>query len=372
MPEPIGLVDIAQQNAELRDDINAALQGVLDSGAFVLGQYAAQFEEDFGKAFRIDHVIGCNSGTDALLLSLDAVRLERGPGEVITTPFTFFATVESIIQAGHRVRFVDVSADTFNLDPAATKAAIHADTVAIMPVHLFGQCADMDALRHGDLFLLEDAAQAVGATYKGKHAGALGDAAGFSFYPTKNLGAMGDAGAVTTMNAEFAAMMRSLRAHGEVKGEGSRTYHYERLGRNSRLDGFQAAVLAVKLKRWAAWQDARNNNATYYDEALAMIDGVTPPPPSPHGRHVYHQYAVRAQRRDKLKAHLAERGIFTNVFYPQTLHTQPALADMGLTAEDFPVAEQATREVLSIPVHAHVSAADRERIVAEIRAFYGA
>ena len=372
MPDPIGLVDIAQQNSSLADELRGALQGVRESGAFILGKYAAAFEEEFGEAFHVPHVVGCNSGTDALLLALDAVKLLHGPGEVITTPFTFFATVESILQAGHTVRFCDIEADSFNLDPDAVSAAVNEKTVAIMPVHLFGRCADMDRLRHGDVFLLEDAAQAVGATYKGGHAGALGHAAGFSFYPTKNLGAMGDAGALTTRDAEFAALIRSLRAHGEVRGEGGRTYHYERLGRNSRLDGFQAAVLSAKLRKWSEWQDRRSANAAFYDEALAGIDGVTPPPAGPHGRHVYHQYAIRAQRRDELKAHLAERGIGTNVFYPQTLHTQPALAHLGLSAEDFPVAEQATREVLSIPVHAHLTDADRERIVAEIRAFYGA
>jgi len=372
MPDPIHLVDIAQQHAELDAELRAVLGEVIESGAFVLGKYVAAFEEAFAGTLGVPHAVGVNSGTDALLLALDAVRLQYGPGEVITTPFTFFATVESVLQAGHTVRFVDIDASTFNLDPDATAAAHGSNTAAVLPVHLYGQCADVDRLSFGDTPIIEDAAQAVGATYKGRPAGGLGLAAGFSFYPTKNLGAMGDAGAVTTNDGEFAALIRSLRAHGEVRSETARTYHYERLGRNSRLDAFQAAVLTVKLTRWAHWQDARNENAAFYDEALAGIDGLTPPPPARHGRHVYHQYAVRAQRRDDLKRHLADGGVFTNVFYPQTLHTQPAMARHGLTEGAFPVAEQATREALSLPVHAHLTAADRERVVAEIRAFYGA
>ena len=372
--KPISLVDIREQNAEVRDEIDAALRQIFDEGAFVLGKHVGEFECDFAGALGVPFVVGVNSGTDALLLALDVVRLRRGPGEVITTPFTFFATVEAILQAGHRVRFADIEAATFNLDPAATQAAAGSETVAVMPVHLYGQCADVDALRCGDAALIEDAAQAVGATYKGQPAGGLGDAAGFSFYVTKNLGAAGDAGAVTTRDEEFATLVRSLRAHGEVhrEGAGGRTYHYERLGRNSRLDGIQAVVLRVKLGRLAAWQERREANAAFYDETLAGIDGVVPPPCSGHGRHVYHQYAVRAQRRDELRAHLAERGIATNVFYPQPLHLQPALADLGLREGQFPEAERAGRQVLSLPVHAHVGDGDRERVVEEIRTFYGA
>jgi dTDP-4-amino-4,6-dideoxygalactose transaminase len=196
--------------------------------------------------------------------------------------------------------------------------------------------------------------------------------AGFSFYPTKNLGAMGDAGALTTEDDKIAALARSFRAHGEQKREGARSYHYERVGRNSRMDGFQAAVLRVKLKKLPEWHDARIANARFFDRALAGIDGVTPPPPPHDGKHVYHQYAIRAERRDELAARLAERGIETRVFYPEPLHLAPALADLGLREGQFPEAERAAAEVLSLPVHAHLSPDDRDRIVAEMRAFYGA
>jgi dTDP-4-amino-4,6-dideoxygalactose transaminase len=228
----------------------------------------------------------------------------------------------------------------------------------------------MDALRFKGVARVEDAAQAIGATYKGRTAGTLGDMAGFSFYVTKNLGAAGDGGALTTDDDGAAALMRSLRAHGEVRGEGGRTYHYERVGRNSRLDAIQAALLRVKLKHLDAWQARRESNAAFLDEALKGIDGVVPPPRATDGRHVYHQYVVRASRRDELKAHLAREGVESNIFYPQPLHLQPALKDLGFKAGQFPVAEQAAREVLALPVHAHLSGADRERVAGAVRSFY--
>jgi dTDP-4-amino-4,6-dideoxygalactose transaminase len=246
------------------------------------------------------------------------------------------------------------------------------DTVAVMPVHLYGQCADMDAFAGPDWAMVEDAAQAVGATYKGRPAGALGESAGFSFYVTKNLGAAGDAGALTTADAGIAALTASLRAHGEVRSETTRTYHYERVGRNSRLDGLQAAVLRVKLRRLGTWQERRAANAARYDERLAGIDGLRPPAPAPHGVHVYHQYVVRAARRDALQAALAEAGIETRVFYPQPLHLQPAMADLGVREGALPEAERAAGEVLALPVHAHLEPSDVDRVASRIRDFYGA
>ena len=372
MADPIHLVDIAQQHAEVGAEIQAAIAEIFEKGAFVLGPYAEQFEREYGETLGVAHVVGCNSGTDALVLALDAVRLRRGPGEVITTPFTFFATAEAILQAGHKLVFADIQADSFNLDPQATRAAATGATVAVMPVHIFGQCADVDAFDGIDADIVEDAAQAVGATYKGRPAGGLGLAAGFSFYVTKNLGAAGDAGAVTTNDAEVAAMVRSLRAHGEVKVADGRSYHYERIGRNSRLDGIQAAVLSIKLRRFAQWQAAREANAAHYDAILLDVDGVKTPPRTVDGRHVYHQYALRAQRRDELVAHLKERGIHTRVFYPESLHGMPALRDLGFKPGQFPVSEAACLEVVSVPVHAHLSEADRDRVVTAVRDFYGA
>ena len=374
MSDAIRLVDIHAQNAELRPEIDAALAEVVDFGAFVLGPIAAAFEGEFARFLGVEFVVACNSGTDALMIAGDVVREVAGPGQVITSPFTFFATAESILQSGHEVVFADIDGATFNLDPDAVAAALGPKTVAVMPVHLYGQCADVDSILAAapGTMIIEDAAQAVGAKDRERPAGGLGHMAGFSFYPTKNLGAMGDAGAFTTDDQAIADLARSLRAHGEQKSEGARTYHYERLGRNSRLDGFQAAVLRVKLRKLPEWHDRRIANARFYDEALAGIDGLTPPPPPANGRHVYHQYAVRAQRRDELAAHLAEQGIETRVFYPEPLHLAPALAELGCKAGQFPVAEQAAREVLSLPVHPHLEPGDRERVVAEIRSYYGA
>jgi len=372
MADPIQLVDIAQQHADVEGEIRDAIRAVFDQGAFVLGKYAAEFEQAYGSMLGVAHTVGCNSGTDALILALDAVRVRRGAGAVVTTPFTFFATAEAILQAGHELVFADIEADSFNLDPQAARAAVTAKTVAIMPVHIFGQCADVDALDGLDVDIVEDAAQAVGATYKERPAGGLGLAAGFSFYVTKNLGAVGDAGAVTTNDPDVAKLVRSLRAHGEVRIAGGRSYHHEHVGRNSRLDGLQAAVLLVKLSRFAQWQAAREANAAFYDEALADIDGIRTPPRTVEGRHVYHQYAVRAKRRDDLVAHLGGRGIGTRVFYPEGLHVQPALSDLGFRAGQFPVTEAACLEVMSLPVHGHLSDADRDRVVTAVRDFYSA
>jgi len=374
MTDAIRLVDIHAQNSEVRAEIDAALREVLDFGAFVLGPIAASFEEEFGAYLDVPHVVACNSGTDALMLAGDIVREQRGPGTIVTSPFTFFATVEALLQAGHDVAFADIAADSFNLDPAAVGAAVDSKTVAIAPIHLYGRCADIEAIRAAApaAMIIEDAAQAVGATSGERSAGGLGHIAAFSFYPTKNLGAMGDAGALTTTDAGIDAAARSFRAHGEVKSEGGRSYHYERIGRNSRMDGFQAAALRVKLARLPEWTDRRIANARFYDDALAGIDGVTPPPPVPEGRHVYHQYAIRAQRRDKLSEHLQGLGIETRVFYPEPLHLTPALAHLGGKPGQFPVAETAAAEVLSLPVHPHLQSGARVRVVEAIRSFYGA
>jgi dTDP-4-amino-4,6-dideoxygalactose transaminase len=369
MVEPVRMVDLAAQHAEVRAELDAAVKQVVDAGAFVLGPHAERFETNFSQWLGVDHAIGVNSGTDALVLALDAVRYRRGPGKVVTTPFTFFATAEAILLAQHELVFADIEPATCNLDPAAANAAADG-AVAIMPVHIFGQCADMDAYDASGLDLIEDAAQAVGATYKGRPAGGLGLAAGFSFYVTKNLGAAGDAGAITTNDAETAALLRSLRAHGEVRLADGRSYHYERVGRNSRLDGIQAAVLAVKLNKLDEWQAQREEHAAFYDQAFAELDGVTSPGRSEGSRHVFHQYVIRAERRDALRDHLTQHQIQTRVFYPEPLHLQPALSEFGFREGQFPVAEQACREVLSLPVQAHIGSTGRERVVDAVRSFY--
>lgn len=370
MSDVIRLVDIGAQNTEVREEVDAALAQVLDRGAFVLGPFAEKFEQEFSAHIGVAHTVACNSGTDALLIAGDIVREERGAGEVITSPFTFFATVESMLQSQHEVVFADIDADSFNLDPAAVSAVVTDRTVAVMPVHLYGQCASIAALRAvaPNAMIIEDAAQAVGAACDEGPAGSLGDLAGFSFYPTKNLGAMGDAGALTTTNERYATLARSIRAHGEQKTEGARSYHYERMGRNSRMDGFQSVVLSVKLKRLPAWDARRRENAAYYDNGLADVAAVTVPASA--GTHVYHQYAIRADRRDELSAYLQKHGVETRVFYPEPLHLAPALASMGCRDGQFPVAEQAAREVLSLPVHPQLADGQRERVVEKIRDFY--
>lgn len=368
----IPLVDLKAQHASIRPELDEAIRQVLDSGGFVLGETVARFEKEFATAVGSAHAVGMNSGTDALQLILEAIRLQRAPGEVVTTPFTFFATAEAVLNAGHLLRFADIEEDSFNLDPRAVRAAAGPRTVAVMPVHLYGGCADIDGLRLPGVALVEDAAQAIGASYKGRKAGTLGFAAGFSFYPTKNLGAAGDAGAVTTDDADLAAHLRRLRAHGETKAKEGRTYHYTEIGHNSRLDGLQAAILLVKLRHVEAWQARRGDHAAFYDRALQSIDGVRPPPCNPFGRHVYHQYVIRAQRRDALRDHLQERGIETRIFYPEPLHLQPALARFGMRSGQFPAAERAAGEALSIPVHPFLTEGQRTQVVEEIRRFYGA
>ena len=369
MADPVRMVDLHAQHADVNDELQAAVAEVFSSGAFVLGPFAQRFEEAFANRLGVKHAIGVNSGTDALILALDAVRHRRGKGKVVTTPFTFFATAEAILLAGHEVVFADIEEDTYNLDPAAANAAADGDgTVAIMPVHIFGQCADWDRYTT-DVDLIEDAAQAVGATYGDRPAGGLGLIAGYSFYVTKNLGAAGDAGAMTTNDDEMNALLRSLRAHGEVKVPDGRSYHYERVGRNSRLDGIQAAVLGVKLKKFDEWQERREGNAAIYNEAFAGLDGVVIPQATT-GRHVYHQYVIRCEKRDGLKDHLQERGIETRVFYPEPLHVQPAMQDLGFSEGQFPVAEKACREVLSLPVQAHLTEEARERVIDSVRSFY--
>ena len=368
MADPVRMVDLAAQYADVRAELDAAVAEVFQSGAFVLGPFAQRFEQDFSSWLGVQHTIGVNSGTDALVLGLDAVRYRRGPGKVVTTPFTFFATAEAVLLAHHELVFADIEEDTYNLDPAAANA-VSDDAVALMPVHIFGACADMDAYTTDHLDVVEDAAQAVGATYKDRPAGGLGLLAGYSFYVTKNLGAAGDAGAITTNDDETAVLLRSLRAHGEVKVADGRSYHYERVGRNSRLDGIQAAVLGVKLKKLDEWQTRREGNAAAYNEAFADLDGVTTPVER-NGRHVYHQYVIRADRRDALKDHLTELGIETRVFYPEALHVQPALAPLGFKDGQFPVAEKACREVLSLPVQAHMGDDGRARVIDAVTSFY--
>jgi dTDP-4-amino-4,6-dideoxygalactose transaminase len=352
----VPLLDLQRQYAPLREEILAAIARLCDSQQFILGKEAAEFEREMAAFLGVGHAIGCASGTDALWLALVAAGGQPGDS-VLTTPFTFFATASAIVRAQARPVFADIDPRTLNLDPreAGRCAASVPDLRALLPVHLYGQCADMDAFRELAAELkvpvIEDAAQAFGATWRGQHAGALGAAATFSFYPTKNLSAMGDAGCVTSSDHDMAERMRRLRNHGSVN-----RYYHEEIGWNCRLDGIQAAVLRVKLKHVGEWNTARRERAATYNRlfnaaGLSASGGPlrlleTPP----EAFHVYHQYVIRTQRRDELRAFLNDRGIGTEIYYPLPLHLQKCFSYLGYREGDLPESEQAAREVLALPM----------------------
>ncbi|MCE9637859.1 MAG: DegT/DnrJ/EryC1/StrS family aminotransferase, partial [Planctomycetes bacterium] len=301
---------------------------------------------------------------------LRALGVGRGE-EVVTTPYTFFASAGAIVNARGRPVFVDIEYGTFNIDAKQIEAAITPRTRVIEPVHLYGQCADMDAInaiakKHG-ASVIEDAAQSLGAEDKGRRAGSMGDIGAFSFYPSKNLGGVGDGGMMVTRDAATAERLKTLRAHG-----GKMRYFHDEVGWNSRLDSLQAAVLNVKLPLLDAWSDARRRNAEYLDRALAGVDGVRTPPVGAGKRHIYNQYVIRAARRDELQKHLQERGIGTSIYYPLSLHEQKCFEDLGYKPGRFPESERACKENLSIPVHPELTEGERDHVVSAIRKFYGA
>jgi dTDP-4-amino-4,6-dideoxygalactose transaminase len=323
----------------------------------------------------VPHAVGCASGTDAILLALRAFDCGAGD-EVVTSPFTFFATAGAIHNVGARPVFADIEPGSFNLDPAAAEAAVTARTRVVMPVHLFGLMADMAAFRtladRAGVRLLEDAAQAIGARRRLADGtwittGTLGDACSLSFFPTKNLGAFGDAGMTLTRDADTAERLRRLRVHG-----GRQMYHHEEVGYNSRLDALQAAVLSAKLPFLAGWSEARRRNAAFYDEALGGVEGVRTPPAGPGDESIHNQYTLRVPdgRRDALAAFLRERNVGTGVYYPVPLHLQECFAHLGGAEGQFPEAERACREVLSLPIFPELTAGQLEYVVDTIRAFF--
>jgi dTDP-4-amino-4,6-dideoxygalactose transaminase len=359
----IPFVDLQAQYQSIKPEIDAAIGRVLESGQFVLGPEVAAFEQAFAAYCHASHALGLNSGTSALHLALLAAGV--GPGdEVITTPFTFVATVAAIGYTGARAVFVDIDPRSFTIDPAQIEAAITPRTKAILPVHLYGQPADMDpimaiAREHG-LIVIEDAAQAHGAEYRGRRAGSIGDIGCFSFYPGKNLGAYGEGGAITTNNAEFARTIRMLRDWGAEQ-----KYHHELKGYNYRLEGIQGAVLRVKLRYIEDWTDARRAHATRYNELLCGSNYKLPAAEADR-RHVYHIYAIRHPRRAELQAFLEQRGISTGIHYPIPAHLQPAHADLGYRQGDFPHSEQAAREVLSLPMYPELQPEQQDQVVAAL------
>ena len=377
----VPLLDLKAQYATLRDDVLRAVADVLDTQLVCNGPAVRDFEAQAAQYCGAEHAVAVSSGTDALLLSLMALGVGQaapacrtgapcpGPDEVIAPAFTFFGTAGSIWRAGARPAFVDIDPDTFNLSPAGVEAAVTERTRALLPVHLYGQMCDMDAIgavaeRYG-LPVIEDAAQAIGAEADGRRAGSLGTCGCFSFYPTKNLGAMGDAGLVTTNDADLADKLEKLRNHGQT-----RQYIHDFVGGNFRMDSVQAAALGVKLRHLDAWTDARRRNAARYGELLAGVADVTLPVERPGRRHIYHQYVIRAERRDELRAHLSERGVASAVYYPLGLHQQACFAGLGYAAGDFPETERACREVLALPVHPELSDDQLDYVAAAIREFY--
>jgi dTDP-4-amino-4,6-dideoxygalactose transaminase len=377
----IAMLDLSRQYAGLRDEILAAVARACDSQRYILGEDAIAFEREFAALCGTTDAVGCASGTDGLWLALAAAGV--GPGDsVITTPFSFFATASSILRAGAKPVFADVDPETLNLDPASVRE--HLQRIphvakALMPVHLYGQCADMDSLdrlaAEFKLQVIEDAAQAVGATWNGKPAGALSAAAAFSFYPTKNLSAFGDAGAVTTSDANLAERMRSLRNHGSKQ-----RYYHDEVGANSRLDSIQAAVLRVKMPHLAAWNNARRERALIYTQLLTSAGltktGANSTAPVrllktlPAAHHIYHQYVIRVKDRDKLRTFLGERGVGAEIYYPIPLHLQKCFGYLGYALGSLPEAEQAALDVLALPIFAELQEDEQRHVVETIAEFY--
>ena len=357
----VPFLDLKAHHAALIGKFDRAIREVIESNAFAGGPFVERFEEEFATFCGSSHAIGVGNGTDALWLTLLALGIGEGD-EVITVPNTFIATVEAIIHCKAQPVFVDVDENTFTMDPAELEKSLTAKTKAIIPVHLFGQPADMDpilefARAHG-LFVIEDAAQAHGAEYKGRKAGTMGDAGCFSFYPGKNLGAFGEAGAVVTNNADLRKEVQVLRDHGQA-----RKYHHALFGWNCRMDGIQAAVLSVKLRHLEEGNLLRREHALQYNEAFAGIDGVATPFEADYAWHVYHIYAIQLQGRDEIRRHLEEKGIGCGVHYPIPIHLQEACRSLGYSKSVFPVAEDLAEEFLSLPMFPELTREQIEYVV---------
>jgi UDP-2-acetamido-2-deoxy-ribo-hexuluronate aminotransferase len=363
----IQMVDVVGQYRKIKTEVDAAIHAVLDSGMFIQGKEVGELERAVASYLGVKHAIGCASGTDALQIAMMAYRI--GPGdEVITSPFTFVATAETIGILGAKPVYVDIDPKTYNIDPARIEAAITPRTKAIIPVHLYGQPADMDPImavaNARNIPVIEDSAQAMGASYRGRKACAIGAIGCISFFPSKNLGCFGDGGMMVTNDDALAETMRVVAAHG------SRVrYYHDMLGVNSRLDTLQAAILSVKLRHLEEYNAARRAAAGRYD---ALFEGtpVTTPAVDTRGEHIFHQYTLRAPKRDALAAHLKEKGVPHAVYYPVPLHLQKAFAMSGGKKGDFPVTEQAADEVISLPMHTELTAEQQAFIVDAIKEFY--
>lgn len=365
----VPLLDLHAQYQPQREAIIAALTRVADSQRFILGPEVEQLERELEATLAVAHTIGVSSGTDALLASMMAIGI--GPGdEVITSPYSFFATAGCVTRLGATPVFVDIDPATFNIDPELVEAALTPRTKAIMPVHLFGQSADMDPLlgiaAKASVAVIEDACQSIGARYKTRQVGGLGTVGCFSFFPSKNLGACGDAGLITTQDATLAAGIRRIRVHGA-----DRQYHHQVIGGNFRLDAIHAAVLRVKLPKLEQWSDARRANAARYAELVHArgLDDVVRLPPTVDGRdHIYNQYVIRVPKRDEVRAELERRGVGTAVYYPVPFHLQECFAYLGYRAGQFPEAERAASETLALPIYGELTEAQQVYVVDQLAA----
>ena len=358
----IPLVDLKVQYHSIKHEIDQVVQDVIDNTAFINGMYVKEFEEAFACAIGVKHCIGVGNGTDALFLALKALEIGSGD-EVITAANSFIATPEAITMTGAKVVFVDINPDTYNIDIAGTEAKITSRPKAIIPIHLYGQPADMAQIlkmaeKH-NIFVIEDAAQAHLAAYNGQIAGGIGNIGCFSFYPGKNLGAYGDAGAVVTNNDELAIKIRMLANHGRVG-----KYNHEFEGVNSRMDGIQGAVLSVKLRYLSSWTEKRRKAAAFYNELLKEKSNIVTPKEEEYAKHVYHLYVIRIKERDKLQKHLKEKGISTGVHYPIALPNLSAYKYLGHKPSDFPIASQYQDEILSLPMYPEIGA-DQIRYIAD-------
>lgn len=368
-PEPVPFINLPAQFETIRDEVMLAVGEVMESQQFVLGERVSDFETAIAEACDSRYAVGCASGTDALVLSLQAAGI--GPGdEVITSPFTFFATAGAIHRVGAKPVFVDIESSGFNLDPNLVEAAITPRTRGIIPVHIFGQCAEMEPIwrlaARNSLCVIEDACQAIGAEYRGRKAGVLGAMACFSFFPTKNLGGAGDGGLVTTDDQDLRDRLSRLRVHGDVGG-----YRHESVGMNSRLDALQAAILQVKLAHLDSWTASRQENAQYYNELLRgenLLDVIEPPTVLPDRTHVYNQYTVRVRGglRDEVLGSLRDDGIGCAVYYPVPLQLQECFQHLGYESGALPESEAASAEVMSLPIFPELQTEQQERVVASL------
>jgi len=364
----VPLLDLHAQYEPILDQIKQEINKVLETHQYILGPQVKAFEEKIAKFHGAKHAIGCASGTDALILALKALGIGHGD-EVITTPFTFFATAGSIHRCGAKPVFVDIDADTYNIDPGLIEEAITPNTKAIMPVHLFGQPAEMDkileiARTHG-LAVIEDNAQGIGSKFDGQMSATIGDIGTLSFFPSKNLGAMGDGGMCITNSDDLAAKLMQLRVHGE-----NPKYFHKWVGLNSRLDSLQAAILSVKLDYLHGWSEGRRKNAAYYYQHLADVPEIKLPYIHPKAYTIYNQFTIAAEDRDGLMKHLHEHEIGNAIYYPLSLHLQECFADLGYKKGDLPVSEETTGKVLSIPIYSDLTEEQKEYVVQTIRNYY--